>query len=267
MHCGSPPPHLPPPRVVLLAIHPFLRVLGLENIVDVEARWYRAPEAMLGPEGGYAAPVDIWSIGCIFGEMLTCGEPLFPGKDRIDQVRKENPMPTDDWFFLRERSDDSIGPPRTVFTPSSRYTCSPSRVGSQRCLGATVRGIEFAHLSRPSRYYPFVTWSKLGYGVAHVIRCALWSVRRVCRCLYRQRIFYAHEYFARFGWLGVQVRLILATLGKPSTVVDDPLGYKLGRDALHFLQTVEVPEGEQSVFGVGRSLLRCLCLKKSLESF
>lgn len=41
---------------------------------------------MLGPEGGYAEPVDMWSIGCIFGEMLGSRGPLFPGKSYGDQV-------------------------------------------------------------------------------------------------------------------------------------------------------------------------------------
>lgn len=55
-------------------------------MVDVVTRWYRAPEVMLGPEGGYAEPVDMWSVGCIFGELLGCRSALFPGKNYIDQV-------------------------------------------------------------------------------------------------------------------------------------------------------------------------------------
>ena len=53
-------------------------------------RWYRAPELILG-NVKYTAAVDVWSVGCIFAELLnmeeglreTCpsrrGEPLFPG--------------------------------------------------------------------------------------------------------------------------------------------------------------------------------------------
>lgn len=36
--------------------------------------------------GRYNAKVDIWSVGCIFAEMML-GRPLFPGKDRLDQFR------------------------------------------------------------------------------------------------------------------------------------------------------------------------------------
>ena len=30
----------------------------------------------------YGTAIDIWSVGCILGEMLQ-GSPMFPGKDRI----------------------------------------------------------------------------------------------------------------------------------------------------------------------------------------
>ena len=35
----------------------------------VVARWYRAPELILGDED-YTSKIDIWSIGCIMGELL-----------------------------------------------------------------------------------------------------------------------------------------------------------------------------------------------------
>lgn len=53
----------------------------------VVTRWYRAPELILIQP--YASAVDIWSLGCIFGELLSMQEgsvptyqdraPLFPG--------------------------------------------------------------------------------------------------------------------------------------------------------------------------------------------
>jgi cell division cycle 2-like protein len=46
--------------------------------------WYRAPELLLG-ETRYGTEVDMWSIGCIFGELLS-KEPLFPGKNEVDQL-------------------------------------------------------------------------------------------------------------------------------------------------------------------------------------
>ena len=43
----------------------------------VATRWYRAPEIMLSLIE-YGAAVDMWSVGCIFAEMLG-RKHLFPG--------------------------------------------------------------------------------------------------------------------------------------------------------------------------------------------
>ncbi|KAK9847386.1 CMGC/MAPK/P38 protein kinase [Penicillium brevicompactum] len=51
----------------------------------VTTRYYRAPEVMLLWQS-YGKEVDIWSAGCIMGEMLQ-GKPLFPGVDHVDQFR------------------------------------------------------------------------------------------------------------------------------------------------------------------------------------
>ncbi|KAB7502471.1 Cyclin-dependent kinase 11B [Armadillidium nasatum] len=48
--------------------------------------WYRAPELLLGTKE-YSCPIDVWSVGCIFGELLGM-EPMFPGKSEIDQLNK-----------------------------------------------------------------------------------------------------------------------------------------------------------------------------------
>ena len=48
--------------------------------------WYRAPELLLGATV-YGAAVDVWSLGCIFGELLA-GAPLFNGRTEIDQLQK-----------------------------------------------------------------------------------------------------------------------------------------------------------------------------------
>jgi len=48
--------------------------------------WYRAPELLLGTER-YGPAVDMWSVGCIFGELLT-KEPLLQGKNEVDELSK-----------------------------------------------------------------------------------------------------------------------------------------------------------------------------------
>mmetsp|Transcript_19146 Transcript_19146/g.32928 ORF Transcript_19146/g.32928 Transcript_19146/m.32928 type:complete len:298 (+) Transcript_19146:181-1074(+) len=53
---------------------------------EVVTLWYRAPEILLGSKT-YSTPVDIWSLGCIFAEMVN-HRPLFPGDSEIDQLFK-----------------------------------------------------------------------------------------------------------------------------------------------------------------------------------
>ncbi len=55
----------------------------------VVTRWYRAPELIL-IQNNYTSSIDVWSLGCIFGELMTLlkdnrltppeRKPLFPGK-------------------------------------------------------------------------------------------------------------------------------------------------------------------------------------------
>ncbi|KAM3383066.1 cyclin-dependent kinase F-1 [Capsicum galapagoense] len=50
----------------------------------VGTRWYRAPELLYGSTS-YGPEIDLWSLGCIFAELLRL-EPLFPGNADIDQL-------------------------------------------------------------------------------------------------------------------------------------------------------------------------------------
>ncbi|ORY27862.1 Pkinase-domain-containing protein [Rhizoclosmatium globosum] len=66
---------------------------GLANTDDagfmteyVATRWYRAPEIMLSFRS-YTKAIDMWSIGCIFAELLG-GKPLFKGRDYVDQLNQ-----------------------------------------------------------------------------------------------------------------------------------------------------------------------------------
>jgi cyclin-dependent kinase len=51
---------------------------------EVVTLWYRAPDVLLGSRK-YSTPVDIWSIGCIFAEMVN-GSPLFTGTSEEVQL-------------------------------------------------------------------------------------------------------------------------------------------------------------------------------------
>jgi len=52
----------------------------------VATRWYRAPEILLGSTN-YTKAVDLWSIGCILGELIG-NKPMFPGTSTINQIDK-----------------------------------------------------------------------------------------------------------------------------------------------------------------------------------
>ncbi|KAF9800068.1 hypothetical protein SFRURICE_016945 [Spodoptera frugiperda] len=51
----------------------------------VVTRWYRAPELLLRSKT-YGTPIDMWSVGCIFAELMNL-QPLFPGSSEINQLK------------------------------------------------------------------------------------------------------------------------------------------------------------------------------------
>ncbi|ORX77787.1 Pkinase-domain-containing protein [Basidiobolus meristosporus CBS 931.73] len=67
---------------------------GLARPYDVElqkeytncvvTRWYRPPELLMG-EKKYTTAIDMWGVGCVFGEILK-GKPILPGSSDIDQL-------------------------------------------------------------------------------------------------------------------------------------------------------------------------------------
>jgi len=67
---------------------------------NVVTLWYRAPELLLGQKK-YTPAIDMWSIGCIFAELIS-KEPLLPGRSELDQI--------DRIFKLLGTANDSIWP-------------------------------------------------------------------------------------------------------------------------------------------------------------
>ncbi|KAF7823469.1 mitogen-activated protein kinase 3 [Senna tora] len=51
----------------------------------VVTRWYRAPELLLN-SSDYTSAIDVWSVGCIFMELMN-KKPLLPGRDHVHQMR------------------------------------------------------------------------------------------------------------------------------------------------------------------------------------
>lgn len=53
---------------------------------QVVTQWYRAPEVLL--HSSYSKPVDVWSVGCIFAEMIR-GRPLFAARRKGEKPQLE----------------------------------------------------------------------------------------------------------------------------------------------------------------------------------
>jgi serine/threonine protein kinase len=77
-----------------------------EQTEYVVTRWYRAPEIMLG-YSTYDYAIDVWSLGCIFGEILG-REALLPGGDYVEQLKLISALlgsPTeDDLWYVSNRN-------------------------------------------------------------------------------------------------------------------------------------------------------------------
>lgn len=113
----------------------------------VATRWYRAPEILVGSLT-YDTPVDLWSLGCIFGEMLG-GKPVFPGSSTLNQI---------------EKIGEAVGPPsgEDVESLQSTYVykmlddmmfpeVEPSKDGKRRSLLFNSKCMPHP---RPSKGYP-----------------------------------------------------------------------------------------------------------------
>jgi len=72
---------------------------GYKMTCQVITRWYRPPELLFGCRY-YSGSVDMWSIGCIFAELML-RTPYLPGSSDMDQLRttfRALGTPTeDDW--------------------------------------------------------------------------------------------------------------------------------------------------------------------------
>ena len=58
---------------------------GKDYTHEVITLWYRPPEILLGNDQ-YLPSIDIWSIGCIFAEIVNNSQPLFRGDSEICQL-------------------------------------------------------------------------------------------------------------------------------------------------------------------------------------
>ncbi len=71
---------------------------------EVVTLWYRPPDILLGSKT-YSTQIDMWSVGCIFAEMVS-GRPLFKGEnenDQLDKIFKIKGTPDEDkWNTMKD---------------------------------------------------------------------------------------------------------------------------------------------------------------------
>lgn len=81
---------LPPPQLADFGLARTYQTKADSRLTNrVVTVWYRPPELLLGVDS-YGPEIDMWSVGCIFAELLV-GKPIFPGNDEIDQPDKARP--------------------------------------------------------------------------------------------------------------------------------------------------------------------------------
>ena len=82
---------------------------------EVVTLWYRAPDVLMGSRK-YSTPVDIWSVGCIFGEM-SAGRPLFPVRATPERPRRTRRQ--------HAPAVASMPPPRPHASPTAATVATP----------------------------------------------------------------------------------------------------------------------------------------------
>lgn len=95
--------------------------------------WYRPPELLLGATH-YGVAVDLWSAGCILGELYA-GKPILPGKTEVEQLHKIFKLcgsPSEDYWRKSKL------PHSTAFKPVRPY---------KRCVAETYKSFPSSALS------------------------------------------------------------------------------------------------------------------------
>ncbi|XP_054804147.1 cyclin-dependent kinase C-2 C-like isoform X2 [Prosopis cineraria] len=88
--------------------------------------WYRPPELLMGSTN-YGVSVDLWSVGCVFGELFL-GKPILKGRTEVEQLHKIFKLcgsPPDEFWKKCKL------PHATMFKPQITYESSLS----ERFLG------------------------------------------------------------------------------------------------------------------------------------
>jgi cyclin-dependent kinase len=92
---------------------------------EVVTLWYRSPDVLMGSRN-YSTPLDMWSVGCIFAEMVN-GAPLFTGTSvdsQIDIMYRYLGTPIGDMGWTSDLPNFKRGP--IYPTPPSLHSLVPN---------------------------------------------------------------------------------------------------------------------------------------------
>ncbi|KAL2325443.1 hypothetical protein Fmac_024501 [Flemingia macrophylla] len=85
--------------------------------------WYRPLELLLGATE-YGVGVDLWSVGCILGELLA-GKPILPGRTEVEQLHKIYKLcgsPSDEYWKKSKMPNATLFKPREPYKRCIRET-------------------------------------------------------------------------------------------------------------------------------------------------
>ncbi|GAB4845423.1 hypothetical protein Ancab_038830 [Ancistrocladus abbreviatus] len=86
--------------------------------------WYRPPELLLGATD-YGPSVDLWSVGCVFAEVLL-GKPLLQGRTEVEQLHKIFKLcgsPPDEYWKKSKLPHATLFKPQQPYGRSLQETC------------------------------------------------------------------------------------------------------------------------------------------------
>ncbi|XP_043340268.1 mitogen-activated protein kinase 15 isoform X3 [Cervus elaphus] len=152
----------------------------------VATRWYRAPEVLLS-SSWYTPGVDMWSLGCILGEMLQ-GRPLFPGTSTLHQLElilEAIPPPSKEGPGRHWMPSCPPIPLQTPWTSSRDSWCLPRTSGSAQprpCSTPTCRAPAWL---APCRFHcPAREWTLGG-----AVRLPVQEGAQLSAAEYRRRLY------------------------------------------------------------------------------
>jgi len=111
----------------------------------VATRWYRSPEILLGSTK-YNTQTDMWSVGCIFGELLG-GKPMFPGTSTLSQINKVLEV-------TGKPSKEDIHSIQSELAPTMLETIVVSKVKNLKNLYPKATPVELDLLSKLLQFNP-----------------------------------------------------------------------------------------------------------------